>query len=127
MKNMLYFYCSILYYIMLYYNVYFAMSGRSHSYVGVHLGHKYMALEVNTQNQKNFGDPFTNKGLIFLHILVFPDKNYVGRYIRITSTKSPSFSMITCSAILTNSRVLLDLTRDYSCYGSRRIMAPAPL
>ena len=75
------------------------MSGRSHSYVGVHVDHKQMAPEANTQNYDNVGVPLTNKGSIFLRTLVFPDRNYVGRYTRITSTKSPSFSMIT-SALL---------------------------
>ena len=48
-------------------------------------------------------------------------------YSSLTSTKSPSFWMKTFNASLTNLTVLLPQSRDYSCYVSRPILAPAPL
>jgi hypothetical protein len=49
------------------------------------------------------------------------------RYSRITSTKSLSFCMTTCSACLTNLTALLPQSRDSSYYASKQILAPPPL
>ena len=102
--------CHVIYHIIyyiIYFYIYFAMSGRSHSYVAVHVGHQQIALEANTQKYKNFWVRLTNKRLIFLHIRVLRNGNCVSSYIRFTSTKSPSFSMIIFSALLRNCRVRL--------------------
>ena len=48
-------------------------------------------------------------------------------YSRITSTKSLSACMTTCSASLTNLTPLLPQSRDCSRYVSRPILAPPPL
>jgi hypothetical protein len=48
-------------------------------------------------------------------------------YRAITSTKSPSFSMTTLSASLTNLMTLLPPSHDRSYYVSRPILAPTPL
>jgi hypothetical protein len=76
---------------------------------------------TSTQKYEKVWVPLTNKGSIFVHILVLRNRNYVSRYIRIASTKSLSFSIITFSVLLTNSRVFLPQSHDYSCYASRRI------
>ena len=44
-------------------------------------------------------------------------------YSRITSTKSPSFGMTTCKAMVTMYTVLLLQSRDSSCHVSRPILA----
>jgi hypothetical protein len=110
-----------LYYIILYYILCYVCL---HCYFGVHVGNQQILLEANTQNYQNGGFPLTNKGSIFLHLHVFPDRGYVGRYISITSTNYPPFSMITFSTILTNSSILLDLTRNYR---TRTILVTPPL
>ena len=112
-------------YIVLYY-IFFAMLCRSYSYVAFHVGHQQMALEANAQKYENFWVPLTNKGPIFMRIHVLCIKNYVSRYIRFTSTKSPSFIMITISD-LTNCSALLPQSRYYSRYVTRPILAPPPL
>ena len=76
---------------------------------------------TSTQKYEKVWVPLTNKRSIFVHIHVLRNKNYVSRYIRIASTKSLSFSIITFSVLLTNSRVLLPQWHDYSCYASRSI------
>jgi hypothetical protein len=48
-------------------------------------------------------------------------------YTTITSTKSPSCYITTFSASLTKLTAVLPQSRDYSCYVSRRTLAPPPL
>jgi hypothetical protein len=48
-------------------------------------------------------------------------------YSRITSTKSPSLCMKTFSPKLTNITILLHQLHDWTCYVSRRILAPPRL
>ena len=69
--------CHISYIVTYISCIYFAMSGRSHSYVAVHVGHQQMALEANTQKYKDLLVSLTKKGSIFLHKLVFRNKNCV--------------------------------------------------
>ena len=99
------------------------MSSRSYSYLAVHVGHQKMAIEANTQKYENFWVPLTNKGSIFLLIHELCNKNYISKYIRFTSTKSPSFVMTTISD-LTSCSALLHQSRDYSCYVSRTPATP---
>ena len=49
------------------------------------------------------------------------------QYIRITSTRSPSFCMTTFSASLTDRMALLPQSHDCSYYVSRPILAPPQL
>ena len=102
------------------------MPGLSHSYFGVHVDNKHTAVDANTQKYKKVWVPLTNKGSAFLQVRVFPNRNYLGSYIRIISTTSPSFIMVNFSAIVTNCRHLLHKTHDYSRYVSRPILAPPP-
>jgi len=106
--------CHVMSYIVLYYFI-LCYVRSLFSYIAVHVGHQQMALEANTQIYGNFGVTLTNKGWIFLLIHVLLNKNYVLKYIRCTSTKSPPFSIITFSVLLTNCRVLLPQSHDYSC------------
>ena len=93
-------YYIILYYIILYY-IHFAMSSRSYSCVEIYVCHQQMALEQIHRNIRTSDFHWT------LHIRVLRNKNYISRCIRIASTESLSFSIITFSVLLTNSRVLL--------------------
>ena len=102
------------------------MSGRSYSYVAIHMCHKQMALE-QVHKYKKVCVPLKNKRSIFVHTRVLRNNNYVSIYIRIASTKSSSFSFITFSFLLINCRDLLPQSPDYSCYVSRRLLAPPPL
>ena len=82
---------------------------------------------TSTQKYKNVWVSLKNKGSILVHIHVLCNKNYISRYIRIISTNSPSFRILTFSVFVTNSRVLLFQSHEYSCYVSRGILATPPL
>ena len=61
---------------------------------------------TSTQKYEKVSVPLTNKRSIFVHTRVLRNNNYVSRYIRIASTKSPSFSIIKFGVLL-NCRDLL--------------------
>jgi hypothetical protein len=118
-------YIIILYYFILLYIICYVRSLiilRCNSYVPPTNGSR-----TSTQKYKNVWVTLNNKRSIFVHIHVFRNKNYLSRYIRIASTKSPSFSIITFSVLLTNCRVLLPQPHDYCCYVSRRKLATPQL
>ena len=93
----------------------------------IHVCHQQMALEQVHRSIRTSAFHWTIRGQYFVYISVPCSKNYVLRYIRIASTKSPSFSIMTFSVLLTNCGVLLPQSHDYSCYISRRILVRPPL
>jgi hypothetical protein len=102
------------------------MSGRSYSYVAIHVCHQQMALKQVNWNIRisAFHWPISVQYLCtyvcFVMRIMYRDISGLHQQ----SLRHLAFKTF---SVLTNSRVLLVQSHDYSCYVSRRILAPPPL